>query len=120
MPTPVPPSSESKLTSSHDQEPDGTVVRAPGATDYTSAGSPSRCKTRQPLSVRLVDEYGRAQDDAPITPSRKDVRGHSVSMRMPGGGPLKTPRSASVRMVDTIGHEVEDLSEQNDSEDTVT
>jgi hypothetical protein len=39
---------------------------------------------------------------------------------MPGGGPLKTPRSASVRIVDKMGHEVEEPSEQNDSEDTVT
>jgi len=117
--SPAPPSSE--LTSSHDQEPDDTVARAPpDTTDYTSAGSPSRRKLRRPPSVRLVDEYGRAQDDPPITPSRKDVREHSVSMRMPGGGPLKTPRSASVRLVDAMGHEVEDLSEPNDSEDTVT
>jgi len=114
--TPAPPSFE--LTSGHDQEPDGTVARAPpDTTDYTSAGSPSRRKTRRPPSVRLVDEYGRAPGDPPITPSRKE---HSVSLRMPGGGPLKTPRSASVRMVDALGHEVEDLSEQNDSEDTVT
>ena len=114
--TPAPPSSE--LTSSHDQEPDGPVARAPpDTTTYTSAGSPSRRKARRPPSVRLVDEYGRAPGDPPITPSRKE---HSVSMRMPGGGPLKTPRSASVRMVDALGHEVEDLSEQNDSEDTVT
>ena len=39
---------------------------------------------------------------------------------MPGGGPLKTPRSTSVRIVDEMGHEVEEPSEQNDSEDTVT
>jgi len=39
---------------------------------------------------------------------------------MPGGGPLKTPRSASVRIVDEMGREVEEPSEQNDSEDTVT
>ena len=117
--TPAPPSSG--LTSGRDQEPDDAIARAPpNTTDYTSAGSPSRRKARRPPSVRLVDEYGRAPDDPPITPSRKDVRDHSVSMRMPGGGPLKTPRSASVRMVDAMGHEVEDLSEQNDSEDTVT
>jgi serine/arginine repetitive matrix protein 2 len=41
-------------------------------------------------------------------------------MRMPGGGSLKTPRNASVRMVDAMGHEVDEPSEQNDSEDTVT
>jgi hypothetical protein len=63
-PTPAPPSSESELTSSHDQEPDGTVARAPGTTDYTSAGSPSHRKTRRPLSVRLVDEYWRAHQNA--------------------------------------------------------
>jgi hypothetical protein len=39
---------------------------------------------------------------------------------MPGGGPLETPRSTSVRIVDEMGHEVEEPSEQNDSEDTVT
>jgi hypothetical protein len=39
---------------------------------------------------------------------------------MPGGGPLKTPRSTSVRIVDAMGREVEEPSEQNDSEDTVT
>jgi serine/arginine repetitive matrix protein 2 len=39
---------------------------------------------------------------------------------MTGGGPLKTPRSASVRIVDEMGREVEEPSEQNDSEDTVT
>ena len=39
---------------------------------------------------------------------------------MPGGDPLKTPRSASVRIVDEMGHSVEEPSEQNDSEDTVT
>ena len=117
--TPAPPLSG--LPSGRDQEPDETIARAsPDTTDYTSAGSPSRRKTRRPPSVRLVDEYGRAEDDPPITPSRKDVRDHSASMRMPGGGPLKTPRSASVRIVDAMGHEVEDLSEQNDSEDTVT
>ena len=33
---------------------------------------------------------------------------------------MKTPRSASVRIVDEMGHEVEEPSEQNDSEDTVT
>jgi len=39
---------------------------------------------------------------------------------MPGGGPLKTPRSTSVRVVDEMGREVEEPSEQNNSEDTVT
>jgi hypothetical protein len=68
----------------------------------------------------LVDEYGRAQKDPLITPSRKDIREHSASLRMPDGGPLKTPCSTSVRVVDAMGHEVEELSEQNDSEDTVT
>jgi len=41
-------------------------------------------------------------------------------MRMPGGGPLKTPRNASVRILDAMGHELEEPPEQNDSEDTVT
>ncbi len=104
-------------TSGHDHEADGAVADAPPViTDYTSGGSPSRRKSRRSPSVRLVDEYGRAQKDEPITPSRKDARDHSASMRMPGGGPLKTPRSASVRIVDAMGHEVE----ENDSEDTVT
>jgi len=39
---------------------------------------------------------------------------------MPGGGSLKTPRCTSVRIVDAMGREVEEPSEQNDSEDTVT
>ena len=87
----------------------------------TTVGSPSRRKLRRTPSVRLVDEYGRAQEDfAPSTPSRKDVREHSASMRMPGGGPLKTPRNTSVRIVDAMGHELDEPSEQNDSEDTVT
>jgi serine/arginine repetitive matrix protein 2 len=87
----------------------------------TTVGSPSRRKLRRTPSVRLVDEYGRAQEDLPpSTPSRKDVREHSASMRMPGGGPLKTPRNTSVRIVDAMGHELEEPSEQNDSEDTVT
>lgn len=100
---------------------DGQEVDSPPeTTNYTSAGSSPRRKSRRSPSVRLVDEYGRAQEDQPITPSRKDAREHSASLRMPGGGPLKTPRSASVRIVDAMGHEVEEPSEQNDSEDTVT
>ncbi|KAI9446686.1 hypothetical protein H4582DRAFT_594749 [Lactarius indigo] len=86
----------------------------------TAVGSPSRRKLRRTPSVRLVDEYGRAKEDFPSTPSRKDVREHSASMRMPGGGALKTPRNASVRILDAMGHELEEPSEQNDSEDTVT
>jgi len=35
---------------------------------------------------------------------------------MSGGGPLKAPRSARVRIVNAMGHEVEP-SEQNDNED---
>lgn len=102
------------------QEADDSVADAPpDTTNYTSAGSPPRRKPRRSPSVRLVDEYGRAQEEQPITPLRKDAREHSASMRMPGGGPLKTPR-ASVRIVDSMGHEVEEPSEQNDSEDTVT
>jgi len=100
------------------QEVDGSTSKPlPAASNYTSAGSPRRRARRSP-SVRLVDEYGRAQEDQAITPPRKDAREHSVSMRMPGGGPLKTPRN--VRILDAMGHEVEDPSEQNDSEDTVT
>ena len=103
------------------QEADGSAANSPlETTNYTSAGSSPRRRARRSPSVRLVDEYGRAQEDPPITPSRKDIREHSASLRMPGGGPLKTPRSTSVRMVDAMGHEVEESSEQNDSEDTVT
>jgi len=39
---------------------------------------------------------------------------------MPDVGPLKVLRSASVRMADAMGHDVEEPSEQNDCEDTVT
>ncbi|KAH9005898.1 hypothetical protein EDB86DRAFT_3070968 [Lactarius hatsudake] len=85
-----------------------------------AARPPSPRKLRRTPSVRLVDEYGRAKEDFPSTPSRKDVRDHSASMRMPGGGPLKTPRNASVRILDAMGHELEEPSEPNDSEDTVT
>jgi len=41
-------------------------------------------------------------------------------MRIPGGGPLKIPRNTSVRILDAMGHKLEEPSEQNDSEDTVT
>ena len=104
------------------QKDDGPVANSPvDAVNGTIVGSPSRRKLRRTPSVRLVDEYGRAQEDfAPSTPSRKDVREHSASMRMPGGGPLKTPRNASVRILDAMGHELEEPSETNDSEDTVT
>jgi len=100
------------------QNEDGPVADSP--VDSAIVGSPSRRRLRRTPSVRLVDQYGRAQEDCPSTPSRKDVREHSASMRMPGGGPLKTPRSASVRILDAMGHELEEPSEQNDSEDTVT
>ena len=33
---------------------------------------------------------------------------------------MKTPRITSIRIVDEMGHGVEEPSEQNDSEDTVT
>ncbi|KAH9961259.1 hypothetical protein BC827DRAFT_1203507 [Russula dissimulans] len=113
-PTPA----SSTLASGDGQEVDGSAPNTlPDASNYTSAGSPRRKGRRSP-SVRLVDEYGRAQEDRAITPPRKDPREHSVSMRMPGGGPLKTPRN--VRILDAMGHEVEEASEQNDSEDTVT
>ena len=116
------PAPTSSTPASHDeQEADGSTANSPqGTTNYTSAGSSPRRRSRRSPSVRLVDEYGRAQEDPPITPSRKDIKEHSASLRMPGGGPLKTPRSTSVRMVDAMGHEVEEPSEQNDSEDTVT
>ena len=105
----------------NNQKEDGPVANSPVDTvNGTTVGSPSRRKLRRTPSVRLVDEYGRAQEDFPSTPSRKDVREHSASMRMPGGGPLKTPRNTSVRILDAMGHELEEPSEQNDSEDTVT
>ena len=111
----------STLASRDGQEAGGPTANSPTeTTNYTTAASSPRRKSRRSPSVRLVDEYGFAQEDQPITPSRKDVRDHSASLRMPGGGPLKTPRSASVRIVDEMGHEVEEPSEQNDSEDTVT
>lgn len=113
--------SSSTLANRDGQEADGPTANSPTeTTNYTTAASSPRRKSRRSPSVRLVDEYGRAQENPPITPSRKDVRDHSASLRMPGGGPLKTPRSASVRIVDEMGHEVEEPSEQNDSEDTVT
>jgi serine/arginine repetitive matrix protein 2 len=119
--TSSPATASSAVTSGHDEEADGAAANAPAdTTEFTAAGSSPRRKTRRSPSVRLVDEYGRAQTDQPITPSRKDSKDHSISMRMPGGGPLKTPRSASVRIVDAMGREVEEPSEQNDSEDTVT
>ena len=103
------------------QKEDGPVANSlVDSVNGTTEVSPSRRRLRRTPSVRLVDQYGRAQEDCPSTPSRKDVREHSASMRMPGGGPLKTPRNASVRILDAMGHELEDPSEQNDSEDTVT
>ncbi|KAI9509431.1 hypothetical protein F5148DRAFT_1187964 [Russula earlei] len=117
--TPAPASSTP--ASRDGQEADDLAANVlPDSTTYTTAGSSPRRKARRSPSVRLVDEYGRAREDQPITPSRNDIREHSVSMRMPGGGPLKTPRNASVRILDAMGHEVEEPSEQNDSEDTVT
>jgi serine/arginine repetitive matrix protein 2 len=113
-----PATASSAQANGHDEEADSAAGNAP--VEFTSAGSSPRRKARRSPSVRLVDEYGRAEVNQPITPSRKDAREHSISMRMPGGGPLKTPRSASVRIVDAMGHEVEEPSEQNDSEDTVT
>lgn len=116
-----PAPASSTPTSRDGQEAVGSIANSPPDTpNYTSAGLSPRRKSRRSPSVRLVDEYGRAQDDPPITPSRKDFKDHSASLRMPGGDPLKTPRSTSVRIVDAMGHEVEEPSEQNDSEDTVT
>ena len=115
------PAPGSSTPTSRDEQVDGPTAKSPTeATNYTTAPLSPRRKSRRSPSVRLVDEYGRAREDQPITPSRKDIRDHSASLRMPGGGPLKTPRSASVRIVDEMGHEVEEPSEQNDSEDTVT
>ena len=111
----------STLANRDGQEADGSTRNSPTeSTNYTTAASSPRRKSRRSPSVRLVDEYGRAREDQPITPSRNDVRDHSASLRMPGGGPLKTPRSTSVRIVDEMGRELEEPSEQNDSEDTVT
>ncbi|KAI0254145.1 hypothetical protein BJV78DRAFT_1188986 [Lactifluus subvellereus] len=119
-PAPAPPVS----ASNDGEEEGGSAANAPPETTgnpSTHTGSPPRRKSRRSSSVRLVDEYGHdVREDPPITPSRKDVREHSASMRMPGGGSLKTPRSTSVRMVDAMGHEIDEPSEQNDSEDTVT
>ncbi|KAF8265240.1 hypothetical protein EI94DRAFT_1736338 [Lactarius quietus] len=103
------------------QKEDGLAANLPvDPPNSTTVGSPSNRRLRRTPSVRLVDEYGRAQEDFPSTPSRKDVKEHSRSMRMPGGGPLRTPRNTSVRILDAMGHELEEPSEQNDSEDTVT
>jgi serine/arginine repetitive matrix protein 2 len=115
------PAPGSLMSANGDGQEEGhsTSNMAPDASDNLSSGSPP-CRKSRRSSVRLVDEYGRAKEDPPITPSRKDVRDQSASMRMPGGGPLKTPRNASVRMLDAMGHEVDEPSEQNDSEDTVT
>ena len=108
-------------TSGDSQKEGGPFAISPvDPANSTSLASSSRRRLRRPPSVRLVDEYGRAHEDFPSTPSRKDVREQSASLRMPGGGPLKTPRNASVRIVDAMGQELEEPSEQNDSEDTVT
>ncbi|KAA1475142.1 hypothetical protein DENSPDRAFT_883330 [Dentipellis sp. KUC8613] len=94
-------------------------VSKPMPEPVTPARSPSpssRRKLRKSPSVRLVDEYGREQSEASV--NKKDV---SASMRMPGGGPLATPRNKSaVRMLDAMGREVDEPAEANDSEDTVT
>ncbi|KAH9052364.1 hypothetical protein EDB87DRAFT_503098 [Lactarius vividus] len=84
--------------------------------------SPSRRKLRRTRNVQLVDEDGRVKEDFLSTPSRKDVREHSASICMFGlfgGGPLKTPRNSSIRILDAMGHELEEPSEQNGSEDAV-
>ncbi|KAI0067171.1 hypothetical protein BV25DRAFT_1819465 [Artomyces pyxidatus] len=90
---------------------------APRSESPKTPSETPRRKLRKSPSIRLVDEYGRDQDEKPVTPARKEV---SMSMRMPGGT-LVTPRNKSaVRMLDAMGREVEEASEQNDSEDTVT
>ena len=120
------PASAPPVSASGDgQQEGGSAADAPPETignpsTSTHTGSPPRRKSRRSSSVRLLDEYGHVKEDPPITPRREDVREHSASMRMPGGGSLKTPRSTSVRMLDAMGHEIDESSEQNDSEDTVT
>ena len=56
---------------SHDsQEADGPTANPPTeATNYTTAASSPRLESWRSSSVRLPDEYGRAQEDQPITPS---------------------------------------------------
>ncbi|KAH9030630.1 hypothetical protein EDB85DRAFT_1412965 [Lactarius pseudohatsudake] len=111
----------SMSASGDDRKEDDPVAGPPvGPVDGTAVGSPSRRKLRRTPSVRLVDEYGRAKEDFLSTPSRKNVREHSAFMRMPGSGALKTPRNASVRILDAMGHELEEPSEQNDSDNPVT
>ncbi len=93
----------STLASRDGQEADGPTANSPTeTTNHTTTVSSPHRKSRRSPSVRLVDEYGRAREDPPITPSRKDVRDHSTSLRMYGGGPLKMPHSASVRIVDEM------------------
>jgi hypothetical protein len=94
----------STLASRDGQEADGPTPNSPmETTNHTTAASSPRRKSRRSPSVQLVIEYGYAQEDQPISPSQKNVQDHSASLRMPGGGPLKTPRSASVRIVDEMG-----------------
>ncbi|KAH9083633.1 hypothetical protein EDB83DRAFT_2511952 [Lactarius deliciosus] len=103
--SPVPALSTS--ASGDGQNEDGPVANSPAdPVNGAAAGSPSRRKLRRTPSVRLVDEYGRAKEDFPSTPFAERRQG-SLSIH-------------AVRILDAMGHELEEPSEQNDSEDTVT
>ena len=52
----------------------------------------------------------------PFTHTLEDFNDHSASLRMPGGDPSKMPRSTSMCVVNAMGHEVKELSDQNDSD----
>ncbi|TFY81628.1 hypothetical protein EWM64_g2393 [Hericium alpestre] len=108
------PSFEGVAESSPVQQSTPTEANKAPETPKTPAHhSSSRRRPKRSPSIRLLDEYGRECIDTP----KKDV---SMSMHMPGGT-LMTPRNKStVRMLDAMGREVEEPSEQNDSEDTVT
>jgi hypothetical protein len=98
------PAPGSSTLASRDGQEDGPTPNSPmETTNHTTAASSPRRKSRRSPSVQLVIEYGYAQEDQPISPSQKNVRVHSASLRMPGGGPLKTLRIASVRIVDEMG-----------------
>jgi serine/arginine repetitive matrix protein 2 len=60
----------STVASRDGQEADGPIANSPiETTNYTTAASSPRRKSRRSPSVRLVDEYGCAQEDQPISPS---------------------------------------------------
>ncbi|KAH9001504.1 hypothetical protein EDB92DRAFT_1939235 [Lactarius akahatsu] len=95
----------STSASGDDQKEDDPVV------DLPTVSSASRRKLRRTPSVRLVDEYGSAKEDFPSTPSRKNVREHLASMRVCLEAARSTPCNASVRILDAMGHELEEPSE---------